>query len=78
MKLKIAGALLRRNEAFMLKKQINVESLPVIDSKNKIQVFENNEFGELEVLTIGDKPYFPAKVCAAILGYKDTIKRWGF
>ena len=56
----------------MLEKQINVESLPVIDSDDKTQVFESNEFGQLEVLMIGDNPFFPAKDCAAILGYKDT------
>lgn len=36
---------------------------------NQIQVFENREFGKLEVLTIDGQPYFPATECAAILGY---------
>jgi len=36
---------------------------------NAIQVFENAEFGRVEVLMIDDKPYFPATECAVILGY---------
>jgi prophage antirepressor-like protein len=46
--------------------------------KNQIQTFSNKEFGELEVLLIGDKPYFPATECAKTLGYKtphDAITR---
>ena len=45
---------------------------------NEIQKFYHNEFGELEVLTIEDKYYFPASKCASILGYsnvRDAIKR---
>lgn len=38
--------------------------------QNDIQIFESNEFGKLEVLTIDGKPYFPAFDCAKILGYK--------
>lgn len=34
-----------------------------------IQVFENSEFGKLEVLCEGDKYYFPATECAKVLGY---------
>lgn len=50
---------------------------------NEMQVFQNSEFGELGVLEIEGKPYFPATACAKILGYanpKDAIKRhcrWG-
>lgn len=36
---------------------------------NKLQLFENEEFGKLEVLMIGDKPYFPATECARIVGH---------
>ena len=36
---------------------------------NEIQKFYHNEFGELEVLTIEDKYYFPAVECATILNY---------
>jgi len=41
--------------------------------KNQVQVFENKEFGKLEVLMLDGKLYFPAAECARILGYKDTI-----
>ena len=50
---------------------------------NEMQVFQNSEFGELGVLEVNGKPYFPATACAKILGYanpKDAIKRhcrWG-
>lgn len=37
---------------------------------NAMQVFQNNEFGELGVLEIDGKPYFPATACAKALGYK--------
>lgn len=45
---------------------------------NEMQVFQNSEFGELGVLEIEGKPYFPATACVKILGYanpKDAIKR---
>jgi len=41
--------------------------------QNAIQIFENKEFGQLGVLMIDGKPYFPASDCAKALGYKDTI-----
>lgn len=44
----------------------------------EMQVFKNSEFGELGVLEIDGKPYFPATACAKILGYvnpRDAIKR---
>ena len=37
---------------------------------NAMQVFQNSEFGELGVLEIDGKPYFPANRCAKVLGYK--------
>jgi len=37
--------------------------------QNQIQVFQNEEFGEIEVLMIDGKPFFPAKECAIVLGY---------
>ena len=37
--------------------------------KNTMQVFENQEFGQLRVLIIDGKPYFPASDCAKVLGY---------
>lgn len=39
-----------------------------------MQVFENNEFGKIEVVQDGDKFYFPATKCAKILGYKNPEK----
>ena len=36
---------------------------------NEMQVFQNSEFGELGVLELEGKPYFPATACAKILGY---------
>lgn len=45
---------------------------------NKVQIFENGEFGTLEVLMIDDKPYFSAVECAAVLGYsnpRDAVLR---
>ena len=45
---------------------------------NELKVFSNSEFGELGVMLINGKEYFPANQCAAILGYavpKDAIAR---
>lgn len=36
--------------------------------------FQNEAFGSLEVLMIGDKPYFPSSECATMLGYKNPRK----
>lgn len=36
---------------------------------NEMQVFQNSEFGELGVLEIEGKPWFPATACARALGY---------
>lgn len=44
----------------------------------KLQVFRNGEFGEIGVLMIDGREYFPATACAKILGYsnaKDAIVR---
>ncbi len=37
---------------------------------NEMQVFQSSEFGELGVLEVNGKPYFPATACAKTLGYK--------
>jgi len=45
---------------------------------NEIQNFFHDEFGALDVIIIDAMPYFPAKECAKLLGYKDptnAIKR---
>ena len=39
--------------------------------QKQLQIFENEEFGKLEVLMIKGKPYFPATECAKVLGYKN-------
>lgn len=36
----------------------------------ELRVFESTEFGELGVLKIAEKEYFPATACAKMLGYK--------
>lgn len=40
----------------------------------QLQVFKNSEFGELGVLEIGGKTYFPATACAKVLGYANPKK----
>ena len=45
---------------------------------NELKVFHNGEFGELGVLTIDGKEYFPATQCAKVLGYAkpaDAVKK---
>ena len=45
---------------------------------NEMTVFKNSEFGELGVMLIAGKEYFPATACAKILGYTDpydAVKR---
>lgn len=45
---------------------------------SNLQIFKNTEFGELGVLIIDGKEYFPASECARILGYsnpRDAILR---
>jgi len=39
-----------------------------------LQVFRNTEFGELKVLVIDGKEYFPATDCARMLGYSNPHK----
>jgi prophage antirepressor-like protein len=47
-------------------------------TSNQLRQFRNEEFGELEILTINGKPYFPATECAEKLGYakaRNAIER---
>ena len=50
------------------------ETTPTRDSRsadgNQLTVFESSEFGNLGVMIIDGKPYFPATDCARILGYE--------
>lgn len=41
---------------------------------NEMQVFQSSEFGELGVLEIDGKAYFPATACAKVLGYTNPKK----
>lgn len=41
---------------------------------NDLKVFSSTEFGELGVMLIDGKEYFPATQCAKILGYADPYK----
>lgn len=41
---------------------------------NDLKVFSNSEFGELGIMLIDGKEYFPATRCAKILGYKEPEK----
>ena len=40
---------------------------------NELKVFESGEFGELNVMEIDGRMYFPATACAKKLGYQDAI-----
>ncbi len=41
---------------------------------NELKVFQNSEFGELGVLTIDGKEFFPATQCAKILGHENPAR----
>lgn len=41
-------------------------------SKTYIQIFKNEQFGQVRMVEIDDKPYFVATDIAKTLGYKDT------
>lgn len=40
---------------------------------NKLQVFENDQFGEIRTIMIDGEPWFVGKDVASVLGYKDTV-----
>jgi prophage antirepressor-like protein len=40
----------------------------------QLQIFKHAEFGELEVINVEGKPYFPATEVAKVLGYSNTQK----
>lgn len=42
--------------------------------ENKIQIFENTEFGSIRTLEIDGEPYFVGKDVAEILGYANASK----
>lgn len=39
---------------------------------NQLQVFRNNEFGQIRTLTIDNEPWFVGKDVADALGYSNT------
>ena len=41
---------------------------------NEMQIFNNSEFGELGLIIIDGKEYFPATACAKMLGYTNPHK----
>ena len=41
---------------------------------NELKVFSSTEFGELGVMLIDEKEYFPATQCAAILGHQNPAR----
>lgn len=40
---------------------------------NELQIFNNEEFGEIRSIIINDEPWFVGKYVAKALGYKDTV-----
>ena len=45
---------------------------------NGLQVFQNTEFGELNIQMIDGVVYFPAKQCATKLGYKNHSQQYAY
>ena len=41
---------------------------------NELKVFENSQFGKLNIMIIDGKEYFPATDCAKVLGYTNPQK----
>ena len=42
--------------------------------KNEVQIFENKEFGKVQIVLRNDEPWFVGKDVAAILGYERETK----
>lgn len=40
---------------------------------NEIEIFKNEEFGEVRTLVVNNEPMFVGKDVALALGYKDTV-----
>lgn len=43
-------------------------------SENLLQIFHNDEFGELNIIMVGSKEYFPATYCAKVLGHENPAR----
>ena len=42
--------------------------------ENKLEIFTNDEFGEIRTIIINNEPWFVGKDVAKILGYSNTSK----
>lgn len=40
---------------------------------NELEIFKNEEFGEIRTVTINGEPWFVGKDIATALGYEDTV-----
>lgn len=58
----------KKNE---VKETKETESVSFENVAGNLKVFENSEFGQLKVLIVDGKEYFPATECAKILGYSN-------
>lgn len=55
--------------------ETEIQRAEAVDVANtNVTIFENSEFGELGLIVIDGKEYFPATQCAKILGYADPYK----
>jgi anti-repressor protein len=63
-----------KNTSDVYQMTTDVAVLDKVNNTNDVRIFENSEFGQLEVIMINDKPYFPATDCARILGYTNPQK----
>lgn len=56
----------------MREKKYNNNDIKNQNVNNELQIFSNEEFGEIRTLEIDGKPYFVASDIAKALGYKDS------
>ena len=45
---------------------------------HEIQLFHNDEFGEVRTVLIDGEPWFVGKDVATVLGYKETARQFDF
>lgn len=56
----------------MREKKDNNHDIKNQNVNNELQIFSNEEFGEIRTLELDGKPYFVASDIAKALGYKDS------
>lgn len=56
------------------KKQTTANLIPDTSQENKLQIFQNEEFGNIRAIVIDDEPWFVGKDVAVALGYSNTKK----